>query len=325
MVDMTDIHIHLVTQLPQTGWFEGFTMRSNGHILVSRLDDPVLYTFDTKDKNADPQELHRFTDATSLINLCPLLGRHDEYAVISGRPDIETMQFDNRDYKVWRVALSDAGVTVTKIADLDDYGFAIGIMPAGEHALLVADSSRNRICAIDIATGVSSVLVEDASMKAAEGEAFGLNRLRIVDGFVWFTNTSAGTLSRFPISVDGARVTATGPVQLLCDDIQQCDGLAVATDGSTVWTASMARDRLLQITITEEGGEVHASTTCIKEDLYSPTAVGYMSKDGKPLLYVVCNGERAKEQAWIKKEASNPWVGFQNVTKSVEVSVVVEE
>lgn len=325
MVDMTDIHIHLVTQLPQTGWFEGFTMRPNGHVLVSRLDEPVLYTLDAEDRDADPQELHRFTDATGLINLCPLPGRHDEYAVISGQPDTDATQFDNRDYKVWRVALSDAGVTVTKIADLDGYGFAIGIVPASEHALLVADSSRNRICTLDIATGVSSVLVEDASMKATDGEPFGLNRLRIVKGFVWFTNTSTGTLSRFPISVDGARVTATGPVQTLCDDIQQCDGLAIATDGSTAWTTSMARDCLRQIDVTEEGGEVFASTVRIKEDLYNPTAVGYIYLDGKPRLYVVCNGERAMEQAWIKKEASNPWVMFHNLTKSVEVSVVLEE
>ncbi|ROV95718.1 hypothetical protein VMCG_07564 [Cytospora schulzeri] len=323
MVDIEETH--LVTQLPQTGWFEGFALRPNGHILVSRLDEPILYTFDAEDQEADPQELLRFSNATGLINLCPLQGREDEYAVISGRPDVDAMQFENRDYIVWRVAISpDATVTVTKIADLDNYGFSIGIIPASEHTLLVADSFRNRICALDIATGVSSVLVEDASMKAAEGEAFGLNRLRIAGGFVWFTNTSAGTLSRFPISIDGASIQATGPVQTLCEDIEHCDGLAIATDATAVWTASMANGWLWQVEIDQEGDEVFATTSVIKEDLYSPTAVEAACVNGKATLYVVCNGQREKEQAWIRKDGSNPWIEFQNVTKSVEVSVEVD-
>ena len=324
MVDIEDTH--LVTQLPQTGWFEGFAMRPNGHILVSRLDEPVLYTFDADDKEADPQELHTFTDATGLINLCPLQGCHDEYAVITGEPDIDAMQFDNRNYIVWRVVIAaDATVTVTKMADLSNYGFSVGIIPASEHTLLVADSFRNRVCALDIATGESSVLMEHESMKAVEGEPFGLNRLRIAEGFVWFTNTSAGTLSRFPIAIDGASIKATGPVQTLCEDIEHCDGLAIATDASAVWTASMANGWLWQVDIDREGDEVFASTSVIKEDLYSPTAVEVAYIDGKPRLYVVCNGEREKEQAWIRRDGSNPWAEFENVTKSVEVSVVVDE
>ncbi|KUI74134.1 hypothetical protein VM1G_09670 [Cytospora mali] len=324
MVDIEDIH--LVTQLPQTGWFEGFALRPNGHILVSRLDEPILYTFDAEDKEADPQELHTFSNATGLINLCPLHGRHDEYAVISGRPDIDAMDFNNRDYSVWRVAIApDSSVTVTKLADLDDYGFSLGIIPASEHTLLVADSFRNRICALDIATGVSSVLVEDESMKAVEGEAFGLNRLRIAKDFVWFTNTSAGTLSRFPISIHGPSIKATGPVQILCEDIEHCDGLAVAEDASAAWTASMANGWLWQVDIDKEGDDVFATTLVVKEDMYSPTAVELAYANGKPKLYVVCNGEREKEQAWIKKDGSNPWTEFQNVTKSVEVSISVDE
>lgn len=320
MVDIEETH--LVTQLPQTGWFEGFALRPNGHILVSRLDEPILYTFNAEDKEADPQELHTFSNATGVINLCPLEGRHDEYAVISGRPDIDAMKFDNCDYILWRVTISpDDTITVAKIADLDDYGFSIGIIPASEHTLLIADSCRNLICALDIATGVSTVLAEDASMKATDGEPFGLNRLRMGQGFVWFTNTSAGTLSRFPISIDGASIKATGPVQTLCEDIEHCDGLAIAKDASTVWTASMANGWLWQVDIDEEDGEVFATTSVIKEDLYSPTAVEAACVSGKARLYVVCNGQREKEQAWIRKDGSNPWTEFRHVTKSVEISV----
>lgn len=321
---MLEEDIHLITQLPQNAWFEGFAIRPNGYILVSRLDEPVLYTFDAEDREADPQEVHIFDDATGLINLCPIPGRDDEYAVISGRPDIDTMQFNNMDYTVWRVAFtSETDVTVTKMADLSDYGFSIGIIPASEHTLLVADSFRNRICALDIATGKSKVLIEDPSMAAVDGAPFGLNRLRIAVGYVWFTNTSAGTLCRFPISIDGPTVKATGAVQVICDDVEHCDGLAIAADASAAWTASMSNDWLWRIDLDQDGDEIIGTTTVVKENLYSPTAVEPFYVGDTLRLYVVCNGDRDEQQAWIKKGDSNPWPDFHEVkvTESVIVSV----
>lgn len=321
---MLEEDIHLITQLPQNAWFEGFAIRPNGYILVSRLDEPVLYTFDAEDREAEPQEVHTFSDATGLINLCPIPGRNDEYAVISGMPDIDAMQFNNMDYTVWRVAFtSNTDVTVTKMADLGDYGFSIGIIPASEHTLLVADTFLNRICTLDIATGTSTVLVEDQSMKAVDGAPFGLNRLRIAVGYVWFTNTSAGTLCRFPISIEGPKVKATGPVQVLCDDVEHCDGLAIAADASAAWTASMSNDWLWRIDLDKDGDDIIASTTVVKENLYSPTAVEPFYVGDTLKLYVVCNGDREEQQAWIKKGDSNPWPDFHNVTVTESVSVSV--
>ncbi|KKY36931.1 putative six-bladed beta-propellerlike protein [Diaporthe ampelina] len=326
--------IHLITQLPQNAWFEGFVIRPNGYILVSRLDEPVLYTFDAEDREAEPQGVHAFPDATGLINLCPIPGRNDEYAVISGKPDIDAMQFNNKDYTVWRVTFtSETDVTVSKLADLDDYGFSIGIIPASEHTLLVADTFLNRICSLDIATGASSVLVEDVTMKAVDGAPFGLNRLRIAVGFVWFTNTSAGTLCRFPISIDGPKVTATGPVQVICDDVEHCDGLALAADASAAWTASMSNDWLWRIDLDRDGdmngggggGDVVATTTVVKENLYSPTAVEPFYAGDRLKLYVVCNGDREEQQSWIKKTDTNPWPDFHNVTVTESVSVIVSK
>lgn len=328
MVAVDDIR--LVTQLPQNAWFEGFAMRPNGHILVSRLDEPTLYTFDAEDRDASPLAVHTFTDATGLINLCPLQGRHDEYLLISGRPDIDAMAFNDRDYAMWKVVFTSAtDVTITKVTDLPGYGFAIGSVQASEHTFLIADSLRSCVWSLDIRTGTSTLLIQDESMKAVEGEAFGLNRMCLVEGHVWFTNTSAGTFNRFPIAVDGETVTVTGPVQLLSNDIEHCDGLAVAPDASAAWTASMQNDWLWQIDLDRvddgDDDQIFASTSVVKEGIYSPTAVELATVAGSPRLYVVCNGDRQEQQAWIKKGDANPWIEFQNVTKSVEVSITVDE
>lgn len=325
---MLEEDIHLITQLPQNAWFEGFAIRPNGYLVVSRLDEPILYTFDAEDRQAEPQEVYTFSDFTGLINLCPIPGRHDEFAVMTGCPDIDAMDIDNKNYTLWRVTFTSlTDVTVAKMASLDDYGFSIGIIPASEHTLLIADSLRHRICTLDIATGTSKVLVEDLSMKAVDGAPFGLNRLRIAVGHVWFTNTSAGTLCRFPISVEGAVVKATGPVQVITDDVEHCDGLVVAPDASAAWTASMYNDWLWRIDLDKDGDEIFATTSVVKDNLINPTAVEPFEADGRLRLYVVCNGDKEEQHVWIRKGQENPWVAFQSVTvtESVSVSVTVTE
>ncbi|KAG8161338.1 hypothetical protein KVR01_009602 [Diaporthe batatas] len=322
---MSEEDIHLVTQLPQNAWFEGFAIRPNGYILVSRLDEPILYTFDAEDRSAEPQEVHTFADATGLIQICPIMGRHDEYAVISGTPDLDAMHFNQTNYILWRVAFSSTtDVTVTKIADLSEYKFSIGVMPASEHTLLIADTFRNCICALDIATGTSKVLMEDPSMAAVDGAPFGLNRLRIAVGFVWFTNTSAGTLCRFPVSVEGREVKATGPVETICDTVEHCDGLALAADASAVWTASVINDWLWRIDLKKDGDKITTTTSVVKENLYSPTAVEPHYVGDKLRLYVVCNGDRDEDMGWIKRD-DRPWPDFQNITVTESVSVSISQ
>jgi hypothetical protein len=321
---MPEEDIHLITQLPQNAWFEGFAIRPNGFLLASRLDEPILYTFDAEDREAEPEEVYRFAGATGLINICPLLGRTDEYAVISGTPDIDTMQFHNRNYVMWHVTfISEKEVTVAKIADLEGYGFSIGLMAANEHTILVADCFRNCVCALDIATGTSKILVQDPkSMACVDGAPFGINRLRIALGFVWFTNTSAGTLCRFPISIDGPKVTATGPVQVICDDVEHCDGLALAADASAAWTASINNDWLWRIDLDKDGDDIVATTSVIKEGLLSPTAVEPHYVGDKLTLYVVCNGDRQEQMSWIRKDGHS-WPDFNNITITESVSVSV--
>lgn len=91
VVSETHEDIVLVTQLPSDSLFEGFAMRPNGHMLLTRLDMCELYTLDAENPDAEPCLLEtNFPGANGLINLCPLQGRSDEYAVIAGGKDSTT-------------------------------------------------------------------------------------------------------------------------------------------------------------------------------------------------------------------------------------------
>ncbi|ORY58819.1 uncharacterized protein BCR38DRAFT_446704 [Pseudomassariella vexata] len=315
----------LVTQLPSDAWFEGFALRPNGHILVSRLDQPELYTLDAENPDAQPELLHTFPDANGLINLCPLLGCEDEYAVLSGIVDLGNVKFEN--FIIWRVKLHGSDPPeLTQLAKLESSGFCIGIMAATERTLLIADSQKHCIWRFDMPTGKTSVLVADETMKiASTDDFFGLNRLRMVGNYVWFTNTSAGILCRVPIELDKddpvTGVRTTGPVETITDDLPHCDGLAVTKDQEVVYSASYMNGWLWKVNIDPETGE--AKTDVVMENLVSPTAVELVYVDGKPKLFIVCCGEI--DLGWINADDRTSWSDLAQINASVTVTVTTEE
>lgn len=310
----------LVTHLPSDSWFEGSAMRPNGQMLVARLDSAELYRIpDPTNQDTVPQLLHTFDNATGAINICPLKGRTDEYAVLSGIVDVANIKFEN--FTVWRIAFgADDAIQVTKLAELPDAGLTIAITAANDDTLLVADSGKACIWQLDLATGTSSMLIEDESMKvAADDEFFGVNRMCATNGFVYFTNTSAGTLCRVPIAADGKGVKVTGPVKELSDGLYICDGLALNPDGTTIYTASFQDGLLWRIDIDPASGEVDLDI--LMENLVSPTAVELVYVNEKPKIYVVCCGKI--EVGWATKDKG--WSDIIAINDAVAVTVTTEE
>ncbi|XXG95586.1 hypothetical protein Hte_001853 [Hypoxylon texense] len=319
----------LVTQLPSDSWFEGFALRPNGKILASRLDEPELYTFNAEDPESTPELLHNFEEeANGLINLCPIPGTNDEYLILSGVVDLVNIEFE--EFIVWRVALSpddSSPPKVTKVTKIENTGFCIGIIPVSERVVVIPDSFKNCIWCLDIHTGNTSLLIADDTMKVAggEGDFFGLNRIRITDEFLWFTNTSAGTLCRFPIERvqddPSVGIRTTGPVQILTDDIPHCDGLALSRDQTAVYTCSYTDGHIWKVSIDPTTGK--AKTDVVLKNLSAPTAVELVYVNDKPKLFVVCCGEI--EMNWFVQDDQNPWSEVANINSAVTVTVVTQE
>ncbi|KAK6073125.1 hypothetical protein SCUP515_06988 [Seiridium cupressi] len=307
----------LLTQLPSDAWFEGFAQRPNGQLLITRLDQPELYTLDAEDPDAEPQLLHTFDGANSAINLCPVKGKSDEYVVITGMLDLATVQFS--DHVTWHVTLKDGqDPKVRKIAELEAAA-AIGVIPASECTLLIADSFRGVILRFDISSGKTSVLVDEDALRPVGESPYGINRLRLTDEFLWFTNSGAGTLSRFPIKYTEGEVEMAGPIELISDDLPHCDGLAVTQDKKNAYSASYMDGLLWKLDIDSENGKSERST--ILENLVSPTAVEIMDSQGTPKIFVVCCGEI--EVGWINSADRTSWSEFRDLSLNAQVSVTV--
>ncbi|KAI0026131.1 hypothetical protein F4780DRAFT_9249 [Xylariomycetidae sp. FL0641] len=323
---MAEEDIVLVTQLPSDSWFEGFVTRPNGKILATRLDQPELYTFDGEDEETTPKLVTTFDECNSLINISALPGRRDEYVVLTGYLNLEACTC--KDCIVWHVKLDENDAkppTIEKITALpmDKVLFPLGMEAVSEHVCLIPDSASARIWRMDTRKGeVEEFLADEATMKINSAEDFfGLNRLCLKEGFLWFTNTSAGKLCRVPIEMDeDVGIRTTGPIQIVNDTLTHCDGLAISNDQTRAYTASYVEGQLWEVKLDPKTGTSTVET--IVTSLDSPTSVQLVHKDGKPKLYIVCCGEI--EMGWIPQDGQNPWKEMGDLNAAI-TSVTVTE
>ncbi|KAB2568976.1 Six-bladed beta-propeller TolB-like protein [Lasiodiplodia theobromae] len=321
-----DIQVVPVTQLPANSWFEGFALRPNGNILATRLDAPELYTFDPADPTARPELLHTFPDANGLVNLCPIGDPDDdEFAVIAATVELQQVQFDSA--VIWRVKLDAANkCTITELARVPDSGFCIGVIQVGPHTLAIADSHKNCIWRLDVRSGKSSVLVADDTMKAAtEEDYFGINRLRISHGLLYYTNTSAGLLCRVPVETTDAvdeGIKTTGGVEIVASDLPHCDGLAITEDGRSIFTANYMAGVVWRVDLE---GDDRSVTSILTRGLASPTSVEFATVDGKQRLYVTCCGGEATSVGWVNEDDRLSELSKFNLEIEVTAEVTVTE
>ncbi|KAK8138545.1 hypothetical protein PG984_001925 [Apiospora sp. TS-2023a] len=316
-IENGSLPVVLVTQMPSDAWIEGLAVRPNGHVLTARLDQPEVYSFRAEDSNAAPELLCTFPGSNGVMNICPMKGRHDEYAVLTASINLAKSQFSN--FIVWRMALkagSNAAPEPVKIATIPDAGSILSLTAATERIVLLADSGKHCIWQLDIETGVSSVLISDNSMKVkSAGDFFGLNRMRVADGYIVFTNTSAGTICKVPFGLEADRLRTTGPVETAADNVVDCDGWAMANGKGTYYLANYMEGFLWKLDVDPVSSK--ATTTIVMTDLVSPTAVEVVDVNGQPKLFVVCCGQI--DVGWVKERVS-----WSDINAAVQVTVTTE-
>ncbi|KAI1478110.1 hypothetical protein F4774DRAFT_419666 [Daldinia eschscholtzii] len=320
----------LVTQLPSDSWFEAFALRPNGKILACRLDEPKMYTFNPEDQNATPELLHSFSDedeTNGLVDAEPIPGTNDEYFLLSTIGDLNNVQFT--DPIIWRVALSpddSSPPKITKICAIPESGLCAAVIAVTDRVVILPDSTKNCIWRVDTQTGEATILLADDTMKIANGDGnfFGLNRICVTDEFIWFTNTSAGTLCRLPIERlhddPATAIRIKGPVEILTEEITDCDGLALSRDQTAAYTCSYKDGFIWKVNIDPSTGKT--STSVVVRNLASPTAVELSYTNGKEKLFVVCCGEI--QTGWIQ-DKENPWKDIADINSAVTVQVETRE
>jgi hypothetical protein len=326
---MAEEDVVLVTQFPSDSWFEGFVLRPNGKVLATRLDQPELYTFEAEDPDAVPQLLCTLPDCNSLINICPIPGSHDEYFVLASTADLEAVV--HQDVCLWRVIMNsddDIPPQIIRVASVPDKGYCLGVKAVSDRIILLPDGKSACIWHMDTKTGRKTVFADDPSMKRDTGDGFfGVNRIQILKDYVYFSNSSEGTVCRIPIELDPSHedvgIRVAGPVQTVaCNLPSHLDGLAVSPDQTHAYVASHIDGRLHKVQIDPATGK--GTTHVIMSNLDSPTGVNLLQSPDDPnklKLYIVCCGEI--EVAWMPR-SDNPWEAIRDINSAVTITVTQE-
>ncbi|KAJ8120608.1 hypothetical protein ONZ43_g2725 [Nemania bipapillata] len=326
---MPDEDVVLITQAPSDSWFEGFVIRPNGKVLATRLDKPELYTFEPEDEDAVPQLVCTLPDCNSLVNICPIPGYDDEYFVLASTADLEAVT--HKDAWLWRIIMgSDEGASpkTIRVTSVPEEGYCLGVKAVSDRVVLLPDGKTSCIWHLDTETGTKTLFADDKSMERGAGDGFfGVNRIQIVGNYVYFTNSSGGSICRIPVEFDPSRkevgIRTAGPVETIIDDLpSNLDGLAVSSDQTHAYVASHIDGHLHKVQIDPTTGK--GTSRVILSSLDNPTGVNLdlsPNSPGKMKLYIVCCGEI--EVAWMPRE-DNPWEAIRDINSAVTVTVTQE-
>ncbi|KAF2707609.1 hypothetical protein K504DRAFT_336578, partial [Pleomassaria siparia CBS 279.74] len=242
--------VKTVYQFPLPTWIENIAVRSTGQLVVSLLTTPELYLIDPYARPPMATLIHSFvgsndTGLTGLLGIAEL--SHDVFALVAGQ--VPTTAATPGNYSIWIADLRPQGMTgdddddgkskesvVRKVADIPAAELLNGLAAVNETTLLIADSMKGVVWKLDVETRRSVVLLDDESLKPgrdAHGNFIkaGVNGLRVHGGYMYFSNSATGVLSRIQLDCEKAVVVVVGSVESVARDMVDADDFAVGNDG----------------------------------------------------------------------------------------------
>jgi hypothetical protein len=259
-------------------WIEGMAVRSNGDILLNRLDVPELWSVDPVTKMGT--NLLNFTGAASLAGITEI--SPDVFAVVTGSFNTKSFAVKAGSWSVYKVDLTGATPTQTLVKNVPESGFFVGLTTFNNDTIFIADAGKGSLYKMTISTGDYSVVITDPSMKAPSGALIqeGIHGIKYFNGNVYFSSTFGNTFNK--VAIDPVTVKA-GAVTTIVSNLQGPEGFAIGPDG-TSYLAVMTSGQVLKIT--PDGKSTLASSvascTCV--------SFGRTDKDNSTLYVATSSG-----------------------------------
>ncbi|KAL1841008.1 hypothetical protein VTK73DRAFT_3601 [Phialemonium thermophilum] len=279
------------TQIAQLGgWVETMTARSNGHLLLNRLDVPELWTV-----NPATQEASKVLSIPGVLGLTGVAEvAPDVFAVVAGNFSTKTFDIGEGSYAVYRVDLSAPSATpptAALVQRIPEGAFLLGAASLDNDTVFVADAGTGALYTLTLSTGAYAVVLADATTMRAPASAAireGIHGVKYRDGALYFTNAFGGTFDRLAVDpATGKPATSTdggvAQVAVIRRDLQGPEDFALAADGSA-YVAMINGGAVVKVApdgTTEKVATASSATTCVlgrtdkdRDTLYVATSDG---------------------------------------------------
>lgn len=288
-------------------WLENLAIRSNGEILTTRLDTPMLYQ--VNHLTGTPVEVTTWNASEYTGALGIAEGATDIfYVILAAFFDQATFIKTSGVNSVFKVNMtsfslaSDGSVAtpaeVSHLTDIPEADFLNGMATLDDDHIYVSDVYSGTVYLIDTATGDYQLAVNDTLMKfSVDGSAastnLGSNGLKHRDGYLYWSNTARGFIARIPVGSDGL---PTGSSAIVATNVPKADDFQFKSDG-TLFVAQNQQDTLSTASsVVTKGTEVAAvaiagnNISTILAGVTSPK-FGRTSKDSNRLYLSTSGGE----------------------------------
>nr|ADO29928.1 hypothetical protein PP106 [Penicillium paxilli] len=247
------VKVETLYQFPENGsWVDNIVLRSNGNLLLTRLDVPEVWSVNTTSGNATLA--HSFVNATSCFGITEV--EDDVFAVVVGNFSTKTYAPTPGSFSVqkldFNVESNDTERTsqtaaVSHIAALPEAQALNGMTSFTKESnlVLIADSPKGAIWKVNTKTGDYEVALNDTTMMPAEGVPLplGINGLKLVDEYIYYSSTTRMQFCR--VKVD-KNANAVGSFEIIASGFLP-DNMDVTPDG-TAYIATDPQNSVVRIT-----------------------------------------------------------------------------
>lgn len=216
-----------IYKLPGSAWIETIAVRSNGDVLLNRLDTNEVWSVTPSTKaGAEVVSFPGFTSTTGVCEYQP-----DVFAVVTGNFTTSSLTNKPGSWGIWSVDFNASPVKTTLITKVPTSGFWIGCSALNNDIVFVADAAQGQIYSVSMSTAAVAVAAQDAAMKApASGYQEGIHGIKYSNGDIYFTNTFGSAFGK--IAVDAATSKLAGAVTALGSGWANPEDFAIGADGS---------------------------------------------------------------------------------------------
>lgn len=291
---------YTVAQLPNVPtWLENIAVRANGDLLVTQFAPaPILYT--VRDPIAGRTQLeavHEFTDITNILGITETLP--DTFAVVGGNATANATGYAGT-FSSWEVKFLNGAAKTRKIADIPNAMFLNGVvaLPNAPNIVLIADSQFGLLFRLDTKRGMHEVVADRPEFKPNAERfnktvGFGINGLKIRDGYLYFSNTNLVNIYRIRITENGYIAQSGKATVELYADLNPLttfiDDFEIGKDG-TLWVVTNDENTVIAVSPESRKSRVVAGAkTQLTVAGATGAAFGRTRKD-KYVLYVSTAG-----------------------------------
>ncbi|KOS20624.1 hypothetical protein ESCO_005279 [Escovopsis weberi] len=296
---------HAVTELPPGSWIENLAVRKNGNLLLTTvLPDASLFEV-VDPAGASPTLIRHFTieQITSLLGIAELTP--DRFVVAGGNFSFVAGPAQGS-FGLWSIDFNDPSPQPSLLADLPEARLLNGVIaaPEAQDVVLISDSFSNLVWRVNAATREVDIAanLQDATNPGPHS-ALGINGIKIHDGDLWWTNSTADTgaetnesqraMYRIKVEKDGSPAPGAQPERMVQFQTPGLDDFVFGPGQNDLkWVATNSGDSI--IAVNAEGRKAIVAGGDGSMDLTTTTACqfGRTQRDGRT-LYVTTSGVEA--------------------------------